>query len=192
MKTINLYEKDFKITNSNEEPSNINLDAYPLYKERIFWNPGTANNGRLREINHWKEYNSETNQFSDLVVKEEFEYTDTNGLLALKIIHVHFYNVNNEIGVTQTKTKAFVGENGILESIELGEERRRYLIKKGKAYLYSSLGIENGIILFSQLRTEIEDYIGVNNQTQLFTAVTNNEMLTTEQKNTLLYILTYS
>jgi len=179
---------NYKITGSLEEPININLDAFPLFKQRVYGQPGTVDNGRLIEVYHYKNFDGEN--YLDLVVKETISYTDINNFLAIKTITVDFYKENDVVGSSQTKHKYYTGDEGMLESIEEGEIRRKYLIKKGKLYLLGQIGVEAGILLFTQLKNEIQQYEAVNNQADLFAAI-NATSLTEIQKQTLIYLLTY-
>lgn len=185
----NTVKKKYKISDFYEEPININLDSFPFFKERIYAEAGDVNNGRLIEVNHYK--NCINNIYSDLIVKEVITYIDgVNNYLESKKIEVKFYNEDGEVQSIQPKMKYYFGTEGQLESYQEGVTRRKYLISKGIGYLSATIGEEAGITLFDTLKNEIAKYETVNNQGSLFAAISNTS-LTEEQQTILIYLLMY-
>ncbi len=159
-------DKLFKLTNSNQDPTNIDYDVYGLHKKL------TIIFGELRVVEYYRNYNPTTRVYSDLVVKEFRDYfRDINGLVQYRNQLSEWYLNDGTIGATKSTVKYY----SLTQSIQEGLERRGNIISQTKAFTLASIGQLYSFDLLTSVKNELLLFIdgytqplrdGINNSTK--------------------------
>ncbi len=125
----------FKLNNSYNSPENINFDILKFYKNYI------VIKGELKFVEYYKEYNNETNQYSDLVVKIFNTYNrNPIGIILNRESIIEFYLEDETVGTKKAWTKYYPDD----QAIEEGIKRRKNLIAQAKVVLLRELKAIHG------------------------------------------------
>lgn len=196
-----IYKLTDKIT-TDYDLDNIDYDLKGLHKKRIF------NLGELRVIEYYKNFDLNTQTYSDLVVKETRKYLrDTStGLCYSRLISIYWYLTNNEIGysiINRPKYYSFA------ESRAEIRERRNNLVSDAEAYVLYILSMNftsqevmtKSVALLTAIKQVKDLYLeGVAEPIINLVSSTNNiiddlfidSTLISQVKTTLLSIFTYN
>lgn len=181
----------FKITNSPKSPVKFNINHFGLYKEEII-----NSLGLLVEVNYYSNYDIQSDTYSNLVVKDYFEYTiDSNDLVTSRVETITWYLNNGQVGEKKIINKYYKLNDAIKE----GKARRGNLVDKAKTYGFTNIsgeysaGLPNSHHLFDQLRDNVDKYIkGVKKQDLIDQIDNSNESYLTQSiKDGLTGILKY-
>lgn len=178
----------FVINNSYESPLNINYDILGLHRKEYITTSGKQN-GELNKCEYYLGYDGFT--YSGLALTEYRTYTrDTNNLLCLYRTQItEWYLLDGSVGETKTTIKYYNPSDQIDEGIQ----RRNNILNNAKLYLLSQIGLVNGLSYIVELVGPIYMYEqGVT--APLIAAVSNSTdpFMTSQIKNTIIYILSYS
>jgi hypothetical protein len=120
----------YKITDSIEVPSEINYDIYGFIKKK------TIVSGELISVEYYRNYNSSTGVYSDLIVKETKTYErDTLNIIISRRTKIEWYLNDESVGFTKVVVKYYSPDEAITE----GVERRKIMISFAKNTLLTEL-----------------------------------------------------
>jgi len=117
-----------------------------LFKKTIM------NKGLLEKLEFYQFF--ENNVYSNLIVEENYSYIEQVPLYLGKITEVRWYDLEDNIAVTESFTYMFV-EN---EIIEFGINKRSNVMSNAKLYSFNQLG-QNAFTLLDNCISEISTYI---------------------------------
>jgi hypothetical protein len=144
---------NFKLTNSVNDPREVNFDIMGLHKKR------TIVKGELLNTEYFKNYDGVT--YSDKVLEEIRTYNrDSLDIVITRDITINYYLENDTIGLSKTWTKFYGPEEAISEGII----RRDNIVSLAKVVLLDELYLVFGtptnqmyaFDLLLELKTEIE------------------------------------
>lgn len=145
---LSSLEYNFKLTGTKENPMYLDYDIYGLQKQRIIIK------GELIETNYFENYDFQTEQYSNLIIKESRVYTrDSNGLVIFRIQTTEWFLENDSVGLTNSNVKYYSQK----EAIQEGISRRTNMIDEAKVYCINNLGLNYSFDLLNSLET----FIGV-------------------------------
>jgi hypothetical protein len=140
----------FKINDSFDSPANLDYDIYGLHKKR------TITFGELRRTDYYRNYNTNSQVYSDLVVEELRDYTrDVNGLVQFRTQTTNWFLKNGDVGATKVTTKYYT----LPEAIHEGVERRSNVIAQAKAYTLANIGQLYSFDLLTGIKNEIQLFL---------------------------------
>jgi hypothetical protein len=178
---VSFFEKNFKISGHNADPSFVDYDILGLHKKR------TLIKGELRIIEYFRNFDG--NVYSDLIVKEERTFIRNEILMALyRIQKSTWYFEDGEEGLVKEYIKYYTPETSLQEGIT----RRTNIIDQCKIYMLHSVGRENGYDFLQSLKSQRDLYVEGFRQPLLDGVLTSVKSYLTEQIRTdLLEILTF-
>jgi hypothetical protein len=147
-----LYEKNFKITGNNQDPTMIPYNIAGLYKEI------TVNDaGELVLEEYFNEYDSGTGIFSDLVVSEARAFTrsPTTNWIISRATTITWYFEDNTIGCTKQTTKIYAPEQAYAE----GKARRTNITGRTTVMVLGTLAMPDAIAFLQSAQNDINLYI---------------------------------
>jgi len=186
----------YVLTNKQQDPRELDYDIMDCVKKRIL---GTGDHkGELREIEYYKNYNVQTNTFSNLAVKERRRYIrqPITGLVMYRLTDIDWYMSNGSIGVSKNNIMKVYSFNEA--RIEM-QSRRSNIINDVEAYLlyyqsqnYGEQGLMNSLTLLASLKPYKELYIDSVGQ-PLLDAINSSNYNFMDQilKDTMCTMLTY-
>lgn len=125
------YTKDVGPEKFEEAPFGIDYNILGLHKKRTF------NKGELILVEYYGDYDLQTKEYSDLVLKEERTYHRDADLLAYqRDMKVTWYLIDDSVGDCK-ETKKFYAPD---ESIREGIKRRDNIISNVKLSIFFLLG----------------------------------------------------
>lgn len=128
--------KKFKLTNTTDNPSEIDYDIYGLHKKRII------EFGELRQIDYYKNYEYSSNTYTNLVLTEYRTYVrDVIGIVQYRNMTVKWYLNDDTIGLTKVYNLKYYSQ---AEAIQEGIDRRNNMIGFAKTTLLNELKITVG------------------------------------------------
>ncbi len=143
---LSSLEYNFKLTGTKENPVNLDYNIFGLQKERIIVK------GELILTNYHRNYDHQSEQYSDLVLKESRAYTrDLNGLAVFRIQTTEWFLENDSVGLTNSTIKYYSQR----EAIQEGISRRTNMIDEAKTYCINNLGLNYSFDLLNSLATVI-------------------------------------
>lgn len=181
MKETYFHSSNFKLTDFNQQPDDINYSILGLLKEEIFVL------GELVCTNFYKNYDG-TN-FIDKVISEERVFTrDEMHNVISRTMNISWYDENDAIGFTKSTFKVY----NTIAVLEEGNTRRTNTINQAKLIVMGSVGLENGFDLLDSVKDEIALFREGNTQ-PLKDAITasTKEYLNSEIKASIIDELTY-
>ena len=101
MSDIQLFEQDFMLTGNNADPRDLDFTFYT--HEKIISNSDGTPSQKL----YYKNYDSETNTFSELAVQCTYYYTYDSGVLIKRVEDIDWYFVDDTVGVTRELVQVF-------------------------------------------------------------------------------------
>lgn len=152
--------------------------------------PTINEDGLLSTMEYYKEYDSETSTFSDLIVKEENVYTlNELGLVSQREKTISFYLEDNTIGYSKNILKYYDTTTNFKAVREEADTRRKNLVYKAELYILSALTYSDALTLLASVVEQRTKYI-VGIKTDLLTALQNDSLyLSEENKQIIISIL---
>lgn len=126
---------------------NIRYELLGLYTNDVY-----NANGLPTYTEYYKEFDGVT--YSDLYVREDYTYMESGGLYVSLITDISYYDVTDAVGYTFQKTKNL----SVINSFQIGVDRREYILKKAMREVYFSVGEANAIILLDPIALQIFKY----------------------------------
>jgi len=173
---------NFKLTNSQENPIHLDYDVYGLQKEKII------SKGNLILINYYKNFDTISKQYSDLVIREHREYLrDENGLVTTRKQVTEWIMTDDSVGLTNTTIKYY----NQTEAIQEGIERRNNIIDEAKVYCINNIGLQYSFDLLNSVAAYVNLFKdGYTPPLRSAISASTKPYLTTELKNEIVNILT--
>ena len=135
---------NYKLTNSQENPVHIDYDVYGLHKQR------NIVAGELILVNYYRNYDSISEMYSDLILKEHREYyRDVNEMVKHRIQTTEWIMTDESVGLTNITTKYYTQK----EAIQEGIDRRTNVIDDAKVYCVNTLGLNYSFDLLNSVST---------------------------------------
>lgn len=145
MKEVKIYGGAFALSGDNSDPRKLDYKSkrHGLHRKNIFKDDDTAGDnaaGDLVGVEYYKSYDSGTDTYSDLVVKEDRVYTrDADSVLSTRVITTKYYQADfTTVGYTHTATKHYSAGRGI----EGNERTRKNQAAFSMEELYEDLVVE--------------------------------------------------
>ena len=182
---------DFKASLDKDELVNVNYNFLGLHKEEII-----DSKGCLTTVNMYRNYDSETETFSDLAVKDEFVYYfNAQDLVTHRNETITWYREDDSVGATKSITKHY----NLNDAIKEGVKRRKNLVDKAKAYGLATIegthesGLPNSYYWFSTMLNEVELYLSGTKKQDLIDFIDDSteSYITQTIKDTMTDILDY-
>lgn len=151
--------------------------------------------GDLIEVEYYKNYDENTQEYSTLKVKETkvYERDPVLGLPTKQTETIEWFKSGKTVMATKVFTKHYDAEAGY----ELNQKAAKRLIKRASMYLASEVGADAAKALFRTFKAEVNAYHELMDRVPLIDAITNHTdpMLNGEfayRKTVLVTILTVS
>jgi hypothetical protein len=147
-----IYEKNFKITGNNQDPTMIPYNIAGLYKKI------TINNaGELVLEEYFNEYDAGTGIFSDLVVSEvrAFTRSPTTNWIISRATTITWYFEDDTVGCTKETTKIYTPEQAYAE----GKTRRNNITQRTTVMVLGTLTQPDAIAFLQSAQDSINLYV---------------------------------
>jgi len=173
---------NYKLTNSQESPIHIDYDVYGLHKEKIIVR------GNLILVNYYKNYDTISKEYSDLVVREHREYLrDENGLVTKRNQTTEWIMMDESVGLINATVKYY----NQTEAIQEGIDRRTNIIDEAKVYCINNIGLNYSFDLLNTVSVYVSLFKdGYTSPLRSAISASTKPYLTTELKNEIVNILT--
>lgn len=136
------------VTNSRcMVPEIINYNHLGLFKKKY------SSHGLLNKVEYYRYFDGEN--YSDLILEEEYDYGFTGILLTSKTTTVRWYDEDNEIAYQLSFLKRYMS----WEIINAGIERRSNIIADIKIYVLSILSTIDAYDFLFETKNEVDIYI---------------------------------
>jgi hypothetical protein len=165
-----------------EDPTVLDYDLMPLFKKKIF------EKGELIRNEHYMNYDSDTDEYYDLVITEDMQniYDPNLRLIRRTINTINWYYVSGEIGSTKQMTKFYTLE----EAIAFEEDVRKRVLDTAKLVIWSHLGEVGAFMILIELENYINLYHkGSKSQLINWWQTTTNPDISQELRQTVLSII---
>lgn len=175
------YDKNFKISGKNNNPTRINFNTLGYHKQR------TIIKGVLISTKYWRNYEDDT--YSDLILEERREFErDEIEIIIYRLLYIDYYFEDGTLGLTHdVGYKYYLGE----ESIKEGTTRRTNVINEAKYYLVQQVGQSYAFDFLLGVKVLMGYYYdGYTQPLRDAIDISTKTYMTTEIKETLIEILT--
>jgi hypothetical protein len=174
---------NYKLTNSQENPVHIDYDVYGFHKQR------NIVAGELILVNYYRNYDSISEIYSDLILKENREYfRDVNGMVKHRIQKTEWIMADETVGLTNTTIKYYTQK----EAIQEGIDRRTNIIDDAKVYCVNTLGLNYSFDLLNSVSTYINLFKeGYTQPLRDSISASTKGYLTIPMKESIIQILTF-
>jgi len=150
-----LYEKNFKLTGNNQDPTLLPYNIVGLWK-KITINDA----GELVLEEYFNAYDSATDTYSDLVVSEARAFTrsPTNGWIISRESTITWYFEDNTVGCTKVTNKNYTPEQAYSE----GKRRRTNITNRATLVVLSAVPIADAVAFLDSAQMDINIFISGN------------------------------
>jgi hypothetical protein len=144
--------------------------------------------GNLILVNYYKNYDTISKEYSDLVVREHREYLrDENGLIIKRNQKTEWIMMDESVGLTKNTIKYY----NQTEAIQEGIDRRTNILDEAKVYCINNIGLQYSFDLLNSVATYVNLFKdGYTPPLRNVISASTKAYLTTELKNEIVNILT--
>lgn len=151
-----LFPKPFRATGESNDISMIPISIHGLHKKEYF-----NTDGDLYLVEFYSDYNTETDTFFNLAIKEDrsYERSESTGLLSTRTTTITWYDIDG--GVLEKKTgilKYYSSKKGF----SANKRARQNIIDQASMYLYSQLLANDSV----SADANVDDFEGLTNSAQ--------------------------
>ncbi len=150
-KVFYLYlTKQYKESNApmpdmlEDSPSLITFNALGFHEEEVF------SGGLLVAVNHYENYDEETETYSGLVIREVHHYDFNDQKICVKQTNsIEYYNVSGQVIQTRLMSTKFFRRPG--KKIKMAVKARKEKVNDAKAIVYGALGRQRASVLLAEV-----------------------------------------
>lgn len=146
---LKIFTLDIVANTGITVPEMINYTQLGLFKKI------TMDKGLVTKNEFYRYYDPNTNEYSDLFVKESFTYIEQNPLYLGYVTLSEWYDTEDQVGHSKEFTRMFTSP----EIIDFGIKKRSNVVANAKLYAFQTIGQANAYALLDYCQAEISIYV---------------------------------